>query len=73
SRAITVAQASDGTSMSIAGTEGARALSGVKAGLLSADSSEAVNGGQLFSTNERVGVNEADIASNRKAIATNSL
>ncbi|MEB6515044.1 hypothetical protein MXM72_23485, partial [Enterobacter roggenkampii] len=73
SRAITVAQASDGMSMSIAGTEGARTLSGVKAGLLAADSSEAVNGGQLFTTNARVGVNEADIVTNRNAIATNSL
>ncbi|MEL4871828.1 YadA-like family protein, partial [Pantoea agglomerans] len=70
SRAITVAQASNGTSMSIAGTEGARSLSGVKAGMLTVDSTEAVNGGQLFSTNERVTKNTNDIALNTSNIAT---
>ncbi|MEB6513690.1 YadA-like family protein, partial [Enterobacter roggenkampii] len=61
---------SDGMSMSIAGTEGARTLSGVKAGLLAADSSEAVNGGQLFTTNERVAKNTNDIALNTSNIST---
>ncbi len=41
--AITVASATGGTSVDFAGTDGARTLTGVKAGTLAVDSLEAVN------------------------------
>ncbi|WP_321959451.1 YadA family autotransporter adhesin, partial [Burkholderia cenocepacia] len=59
---ITVAQDKDGTSVSFAGTAGDRTLTGVKAGVLSASSNEAVNGSQLFAMNQNVTKNAADIA-----------
>src|SRR5471030_2408230 len=49
--ALSVAASTGGTSMSLAGTDGNRKLTGVKAGMLNANSSEAVNGSQLFATN----------------------
>ncbi|MCD9085557.1 ESPR-type extended signal peptide-containing protein [Stenotrophomonas sp. SY1] len=54
SKAITVAADTAGSSVSIAGTDGTRSLTGVKAGALSADSEEAINGSQLFATNNMV-------------------
>jgi hypothetical protein len=79
SGAITVAAASGGRSVSLAGTDGTRTLSGVKDANLAAGSSEAVTGSQLFSTNtavkasaDAIGVNTADIAANRTAIGTNT-
>ena len=48
SGAITVAAASGGRSVSLAGTDGTRTLSGVKDANLAAGSSEAVTGSQLF-------------------------
>ena len=63
------------TSVTLGGAGGTR-LSNVAAGTLDATSTEAVNGSQLFATNQavdaldtRVGRNEADIASNTTAIA----
>ncbi|WP_250626897.1 ESPR-type extended signal peptide-containing protein [Pinirhizobacter soli] len=61
SRDITVAAGTDGGRVNFAGTDGARKLAGVAAGELSATSAEAVNGSQLFATNERVTKNEGDI------------
>lgn len=58
---ITVAADEAGTSVNLAGTDGARALSGVADGDLSNTSDEAVNGSQLFETNERVVAVEGDI------------
>ncbi|MDM0073862.1 YadA-like family protein [Variovorax sp. J2P1-59] len=60
-KAITVAADKAGTSVNIAGMDGDRTLSGVKDGALAADSTEAVNGSQLFATNERIGVAEGNI------------
>lgn len=60
-RDITVAAATDGDQVNFAGTDGARKLAGVAAGELSATSTEAVNGAQLFATNARVTKNEGDI------------
>ncbi|WP_161809003.1 YadA family autotransporter adhesin [Stenotrophomonas humi] len=54
SKAISVAGDTAGTSVNFAGTDGARALTGVQAGALAADSTEAVNGSQLFATNSNV-------------------
>uniref|UniRef100_UPI003C7DB08B YadA family autotransporter adhesin n=1 Tax=Burkholderia stabilis TaxID=95485 RepID=UPI003C7DB08B len=61
SKAITVAKDKDGTSVSITGTAGARTLTGVKAGALTATSTDAVNGSQLFATNQNVAKNTSDI------------
>jgi len=58
---ITVAKDTNGTRVDFTGTAGARKLAGVAAGELSATSAEAVNGSQLFATNERVTKNEGDI------------
>lgn len=49
---ITVGAATAGTDVTIAGTAGTRTLSGVTAGTLAAGSTQAVNGGQLFATNQ---------------------
>src|SRR5471030_1279843 len=70
--ALSVAASTGGTSMSLAGTAGDRTLSGVKAGVLNANSSEAVNGSQLFATNAAVDINTTDIASNAADIKKTS-
>ncbi|MGF6789314.1 YadA-like family protein [Paraburkholderia sp. 35.1] len=70
SKAITVARDLDGTTVDFGGTEGARTLSGVKAGALSDTSTEAVNGSQLHATNQNVTANTASIAANTTAITT---
>jgi autotransporter adhesin len=79
SGAITVAAASGGRSVSLAGTDGTRTVSGVKDANLATGSSEAVTGSQLFATNaavkasaDAIGVNTADIAANRTAIGANT-
>ncbi|MGO4393738.1 ESPR-type extended signal peptide-containing protein, partial [Variovorax sp. M-6] len=71
-KAITVAGDKAGTSVNFAGTDGARTLSGVKAATLAAGSTEAVNGGQLFTTNQNVAANTANIATNTTNIAGNT-
>ncbi|WP_184146050.1 YadA-like family protein [Paraburkholderia sp. Kb1A] len=70
SKTITVARDLDGTTVDFGGTEGARTLSGVKAGALSDTSTEAVNGSQLHATNQNVTANTASIAANTTAITT---
>ncbi|UNF47149.1 Vomp family autotransporter [Bartonella krasnovii] len=53
SKVIKIGAEKEGTEITIANSDGAeRSLSGVKAGTLSADSTEAVNGGQLYSLNQ---------------------
>jgi hypothetical protein len=54
SRRITVAASADGATVDMTGTEGARTVAGVAAGALSANSSEAVNGAQLWATNQEL-------------------
>ena len=54
SKNITVAKDKDGKHVSFAGTEGDRVLTGVAKGVVSATSVEAVNGSQLFGTNQSV-------------------
>lgn len=56
SRAITVAKDTDGTVVDVTGTAGARQVTGVAAGELSAASTDAVNGSQLYATNQQVDV-----------------
>ena len=49
------------TTVALAGANGARTVSGVKAGTLTATSTEAVNGGQLYATNQQVAANTGNI------------
>ncbi|WP_425318946.1 YadA-like family protein, partial [Pseudomonas nitroreducens] len=65
---LTVGKDSDGAAVDFLGTAGARKLINVADGTVAADSKEAVNGGQLFSTNQDVAQNTADIAGNTAAI-----
>lgn len=51
---ITVGVATGGTSVDFTGQDGTRTLTGVTAGRLAANSTDAVNGGQLFGTNQRL-------------------
>ncbi|QQB32467.1 YadA-like family protein [Achromobacter deleyi] len=60
-RDITVARQADGTRVTLAGTDGARTVSGVKEGGISASSSEAVTGSQLFRVNQ-------DLLANTRAV-----
>ena len=46
-------------------------ISGVAAGKVTADSTDAVNGSQLYNTNQNVAQNKADIAQNKADIAQN--
>jgi autotransporter adhesin len=59
---ITVGSATDGTAVDFTGTAGTRTLTGVSAGALSSVSTDAVNGSQLFATNQDVAANTLAIA-----------
>ncbi|WP_164712493.1 beta strand repeat-containing protein [Methylobacterium currus] len=52
--AVTVGAATGGTMVNMAGTAGNRQVTGVAAGALTATSADAVNGAQLFATNQTV-------------------
>ncbi|MDX6843385.1 hypothetical protein, partial [Hafnia paralvei] len=54
--------------LNIAGSDGNRVLSGMKAGSVTADSTEGVNGSQLFATNTAVAANGASIALNTSGL-----
>ncbi|MBB3861658.1 autotransporter adhesin [Novosphingobium hassiacum] len=58
-----------GTSVTFAGVGGTR-LTNVAAATLGAGSTDAVNGGQLFATNQQVGTNTTNITANTGAITT---
>jgi trimeric autotransporter adhesin len=60
-RDISIGKNTDGTLIDVSGTQGARTITGVAAGTLSADSTDAVNGSQLYDTNQKVAQNTADI------------
>jgi autotransporter adhesin len=70
SKAITVARGLDGTAVDFTGTDGVRTLTGVKAGALSETSTEAVNGSQLYATNQSVTTNTTNIAANTTNITS---
>ncbi|MBW9133283.1 hypothetical protein JNC05_29820, partial [Paraburkholderia ginsengiterrae] len=53
-RNITVAQGTDGTAVDFTGKAGTRTLTGVSAGAVNATSVDAVNGSQLYATNQNV-------------------
>ena len=69
---LTVGANTDGTTVDFTGTAGTRTLTGVTAGDLSAASTDAVNGSQLFATNQNVSTNTANIAANTANIAANT-
>ncbi|MFM0069536.1 hypothetical protein, partial [Paraburkholderia aspalathi] len=54
------------------GTAGARKLTGLSVGELSATSTDAVNGSQLYTTNQNVAQNTNDIAQNTSDISKNT-
>ena len=54
------------------GSDATSTITNVKAGALSASSTDAVNGSQLFETNQNVTQNTTDIATNTTDIATNT-
>ncbi|WP_244827154.1 YadA-like family protein [Caballeronia sp. TF1N1] len=68
-RNITVAKATDGTVVDVTGTAGARTVTGVAAGAVSATSLDAINGSQLYATNQNVAQNTSNIAQNTSDIA----
>ena len=51
---ITVGAGTDGTQVAVNGTAGNRTITGVLAGTVAAGSTEAINGGQLYTANQRV-------------------
>jgi len=61
-RAIGIGNTTDGTVLDVNGTAGARTLTGIRSAALSTTSSDAVNGSQLFATNNAVSANTAAIA-----------
>ncbi|WP_159463060.1 YadA family autotransporter adhesin [Caballeronia ptereochthonis] len=71
-RVITVAKSTDGTVVDMTGTQGTRTVTGVTAGQLSASSTDAVNGSQLYATNQNVAQNTADIANLNNNVAQNT-
>jgi autotransporter adhesin len=56
-RNITIAKSTDGTVVDVTGTQGTRKVTGVTAADLSATSTDAVNGSQLYATNQQVSQN----------------
>ncbi|MQR02495.1 ESPR-type extended signal peptide-containing protein [Glaciimonas soli] len=65
---VTVAKSTGGTAVDVTGTAGTRKVTGVTAGALSATSTDAVNGSQLFETNAQVSQNTTNIAQNTSGI-----
>jgi autotransporter adhesin len=70
SKVVSVAKDTGGTLVDLSGTDGERKLTGVAEGDVSASSKEAVNGSQLFATNQQVAQNTADIAGNTASIGS---
>ncbi|WP_244814309.1 YadA family autotransporter adhesin [Caballeronia sp. Lep1P3] len=69
SRNITVAKDTDGTVVDMTGTQGTRTVTGVSAGALNASSTDAVNGSQLYATNQTVANLSTSVAQNTADIA----
>ncbi|UNF42302.1 Vomp family autotransporter [Bartonella krasnovii] len=65
---ITIGKEKGGTKIDITGTDGERTIAGVKDGTISRTSTEAVNGSQLFKTNENV----KTVTDNIKTVAQNT-
>ena len=71
-KVITVGANTNGKVVNFAGTAGDRLLTGVSAGVLSANSTDAVNGSQLFATNQQVAANTSAIGTLTGQVATNT-
>lgn len=67
-RTITVAKDKDGDLVDITGSAGTRQLTGVRSGRVTATSTDAVNGSQLYATNQQVSANTTNIANATTAI-----
>ncbi|MEN4920923.1 YadA-like family protein [Achromobacter spanius] len=72
SKTITVAKDLDGSLVDFAGTAGARKLTGVATGTLDAASVDAVNGAQLYSTNQNVAANTSAITGLDTRVTSNT-
>jgi autotransporter adhesin len=68
---IRIGAATGGTSLSLLGIDGERSISGMRAGLLSAGSTEGVNGSQLFATNQLVDANSGSISNIQTSLGDN--
>ncbi|MGX7708095.1 hypothetical protein [Methylobacterium sp. Gmos1] len=72
--ALSIAGSTGGTSLSLVNASGgARTVTGVAAGSLAAGSTDAVNGGQLYATNQQVAGNTAGLASLSAGLATGAV
>lgn len=69
---ITVGASTGGTTVDLTGTSGARTLTGVAAGSVSATSTDAVNGSQLNATNQTVSSLITQVSTNTTNIASNT-
>jgi len=69
-RAIGIGNTTDGTLVDVNGTAGARTVTGVRTAALSATSTDAVNGSQLFATNSAVSANAAAITTTNTNLST---
>ena len=69
-RTISIASATDGSVLDVTGTAGTRRLTGLQAGTLASNSTDAVNGAQLNATNQAVSANSSAISTNSSAIST---
>ncbi|MDR6504141.1 autotransporter adhesin, partial [Burkholderia ambifaria] len=68
---LTVGANTDGVAVDFTGTDGARTLTGVADGTLSATSADAVNGSQLYATNQNVSQNATNITALDGRVTTN--
>jgi trimeric autotransporter adhesin len=66
---VTVAASTGGDAVALSGTDGARRLTGVADGDVSADSDEAVTGGQLFAASAAISANTAGLDQARTELA----
>lgn len=74
SRDLTVGANTDGSRVQLRnGTNGTRLMTGLSDGVLSAGSSDAVTGSQLYDTNQRVTGNSADLANLQSGILRGSI
>ena len=69
---LTVGKATDGAAVDFLGTAGARKLLNVADGTVAANSKDAVNGGQLFTTNNQVAQNTSSISNLDGRVTQNS-
>ena len=71
-RVINVGGGTDGTVVDMAGTSGNRTVTGVAAGAVTAASTDAVNGSQLYATNQQVAANTGAISTLTGQVAANT-